>query len=128
MENAEGRCDLRGVRRNAIQISDYVDKILVLKSPKIGMLQLVGLWIELELHSSVNIRLHMHAHHKKESFVFLLLNKDRQFQGYFSGLSSGTQAISIFLLHRLSNDVHPQNYLLIQDSCWSPQPLGPQPI
>lgn len=43
MENAEGRCDLRGVRRNAIQISDYVDKILVLKSPKIGMLQLVGL-------------------------------------------------------------------------------------
>lgn len=98
MENAEGRCDLRGVRRNAIQISDYVDKILVLKSPKTGMLQLVGLSIELELHSSVNIRLHTHAHHKNESFVFLLLNKDRQFQCYFSGLSSGTQAISIFLL------------------------------
>lgn len=35
MEDAEGRNNLRGVRRNAIQMSDYIDKMLVLKFPKI---------------------------------------------------------------------------------------------
>lgn len=41
MENAEGRNNLRGVRRNAIQMSDYIDKMLVLKFPKVRMLRWV---------------------------------------------------------------------------------------
>lgn len=41
MEDAEGRNNLRGVKRNAIQTSDYIDKMLVLKFPKTRMLQWV---------------------------------------------------------------------------------------
>lgn len=41
LEIAEGRNNLRGVRRNAIQMTDYTDKMLVLKFPKIRMLQWV---------------------------------------------------------------------------------------
>lgn len=39
MENAEGRNDIRGVRRNAIQMSAFIDKMLLLKFLKIGVLQ-----------------------------------------------------------------------------------------
>lgn len=46
VENVEGRNDLTDVRRNAIQMSSCIDKMLQLKFPKIEMLQWVGVLIK----------------------------------------------------------------------------------
>ena len=42
MENEKGKSDLSGVRRNAIQMSNCIDKMLALKFRQVGMLQWVG--------------------------------------------------------------------------------------
>lgn len=42
MENAVGRNDIRGVRRNALQMSAFIDKMLLSKFLKIEMLQWGG--------------------------------------------------------------------------------------
>lgn len=46
MKTAQGKNDLRGVRRNAIHMSALIDKMLVVKFPKIEMLQRVGVLIK----------------------------------------------------------------------------------
>lgn len=46
MKTAQGKNDLRGVRRKAIQMSALIDKMLVVKFPKIEMLQRVGVLIK----------------------------------------------------------------------------------
>lgn len=60
MGNAEGRNDLRGVRRHAIQMSAFIDKRLAWKFSQIEMLHLGG-YINSELLSNVNITIDWHT-------------------------------------------------------------------